>query len=125
MKEKNRSIAMIIHLSALGGFLLPVVGSILFPLIFWRLSRPGNPWLDHHGREAVNFQLGIALFTAIFILLIFGVVGIPLLVLMILFNVVSIIRAAVAARRGQHCTYPWLIRFIRPGDADASAERLT
>lgn len=56
-----RQTAMICHLAAFAGFLLPL-GSLVGPLAMWLLKRDEDPFIDAHGREAVNFHLSLYLY---------------------------------------------------------------
>jgi uncharacterized Tic20 family protein len=60
--------AKLIHILALvGGILdlfLPLLWSLWFPLLAW-LMGPKTPFNDWHGREAVRFQLFMALYSVL------------------------------------------------------------
>lgn len=105
--------------------------SILGALIMWRIKADQSPFLDDHGREAVNFQISILFYAivgmvvfGIFTIITFGVgvivagplVGVGVLALFIL-RLVGCIRGAIAANRGQYYRYPMCIRFLQ-GPAD-------
>ena len=63
--EKNN--AFLIHLSAFTGYFIPL-GSILVPLIVWNLKKDESEFVNHHGKEAVNFNLSFLLYyTVLFI----------------------------------------------------------
>lgn len=63
--EKNN--AFLIHLSAFSGYFIPL-GSILIPLIVWNLKKDESEFVNHHGKEAVNFNLSFLLYyTVLFI----------------------------------------------------------
>ena len=65
--EKNN--AFLIHLSAFTGYFIPL-GSILIPLIVWNLKKDESEFVNHHGKEAVNFNLSFLLYyTVLFIAL--------------------------------------------------------
>lgn len=50
-----RNMAGLCHLSAFAGAVFPVFGNILGPLVVWLLRRKDSPFIDFHGRQAVNF----------------------------------------------------------------------
>jgi uncharacterized Tic20 family protein len=69
-KEINKDArmwAMFCHLAGLGGLLpiVPVIGSILAPLIIWQIKKDDYPFVDKQGKEAVNFQISMLLYAVI------------------------------------------------------------
>lgn len=92
-----------------------VVPLILGPLIMWLIKKDESPFINDHGKEALNFNISAAIYYVLFIIAGFltcGVawyVGLPLL--WVLTNVLSII-AAVSANRGEYYRYPACIRVI-------------
>lgn len=68
----DKTIAALIHLSVFSKYFIPL-GNFLFPLILWT-AKQKDPFVDAHGRQALNFQISIFLY---FILLLsLGVSGI-------------------------------------------------
>ena len=49
-QESQNTNAMIIHLSALSSYFIPL-GSLLLPLILWQSFKKDNSYVDHHGKE--------------------------------------------------------------------------
>jgi uncharacterized Tic20 family protein len=70
--ENNNS--MLIHLSALAKYVVPL-GSILLPLILWQTTRKDSEYVDHHGKEAVNFNLSFLIYNVISVFLLLGSIG--------------------------------------------------
>lgn len=93
----ERSLALWCHL---GGFFTFIV----IPLALWMTNREKSRFVDEHGKEAINFQITLTIYYLVGCL-IFPVVGI--------FETVVVIRAALAASRGQPYRYPLNIRFIK------------
>lgn len=69
--EAERTPALLIHLSPLLGFVLPVLGNVLGPLAAWLAYRDRSRVLDHQGKEALNFQLSVWLYSFVFGLVFF------------------------------------------------------
>ncbi|WP_026838927.1 DUF4870 domain-containing protein [Gillisia sp. JM1] len=70
--QPDKTIAAFIHLSTFSKYLFPF-GNFIFPLIFWT-AKQKDPFVDHHGKQALNFQISIFLY---FILLVcIGVAGV-------------------------------------------------
>jgi len=66
MKQNNENTnAFLIHISAFAGFIFPF-GNIITPLIAWQTLKDRSPFLDEHGKEAINFNISYSLY--IFIL---------------------------------------------------------
>ncbi len=115
-----RTYAMLTHLSSFVG--AAVALAVLGPLIMWLIKKDDHPFIDHHGKEALNFNLSLLLYGLIgFVLgMVVGVVtfGIGLLAIIpvafavAIFWIVVTIMAAVAANRGDGYRYPLSIRFI-------------
>lgn len=121
MAETNEEIgkdprmwAMFCHLAGLAGFVVPVVISgIIAPLIVWQIKKDEHPFIDEQGKEAVNFQISIGLYTLISIPLCFICIGFVTLAAVAILNLVCLIIAAVKANNGEHYRYPICIRFIK------------
>lgn len=113
--DSARTYAIFQHLvglaSAMDGMgFLGLIGA----LIMWRVRTKDSPFLDDHGREAVNFQISLLLYVLVGTIPTLGVVVIAAFVL----RLVGCIRGAMAASRGEYYRYPMCIRFIK-GPADA------
>lgn len=112
----DRLWATFTHLSSLAGFVLGAfvvvapLGSILGPLILWLIKRNDSPFLDDHGREALNFQISMALY---YPLLALSCVGIPLIILLPFVQIIAPIVMAVRANGGEYVRYPITIRFFK------------
>lgn len=107
-----RNWATLCHLSGMAGFLFTPLGFILGPLIIWLLKRRDDPEIDRHGKEAVNFQISMVIYGLAVTPLAWLLIGIPLLVLLAVFDFIMIIVAAVRCKNGQAVRYPLSIRFF-------------
>lgn len=108
----DRQLAVFVHLLAFLGLLIPFT-NILGPLILWQYKRRGSMLVDEHGKESVNFQISITIYTLGSIALAFVGVGIPIGVALLIFGVICVVIAAVKAYQGELFRYPLSIRFIR------------
>ena len=104
--------AMLAHLSALPGSLF-VIGSIVAPLVIWQIQKDKSAYVDYHGKEAVNFQITMALAFAVSFVLMFILIGFVLLWVVGAVWLIFTIIAAVKANNGEHYRYPLTIRFIK------------
>lgn len=98
------------------------LGGLIGTLIMWRIKANESPFLNDHGREAVNFQLSlltyaiggsIALGIITVITFGFGAFLFPAcLIGLNILNAIGCIRGAIAANRREYYRYPMCIRFI-------------
>ena len=110
--EKN--IAMLAHLLPLLGFLIPGM-NIVVPLLIWLTKRNESAFLDHHGREALNFQISLTLLAAIWLalkLIIVGLFFLPLVPVVVILALILMIRAGLKASGGNYYQYPFCVRFV-------------
>jgi hypothetical protein len=105
--------AMICHLSALAGIILPASGNIVAPLIIWQIKKDDNPFIDEQGKEAVNFQISMSIYFIASVFLCIFCVGAFLVAATIIVFFVFLLIAAVKANNGYHYRYPLSIRFIK------------
>jgi len=117
-KELNKDArmwAMICHLGGLGGLIpvVPVIGSVIAPLIIWQVKKDEDPFIDEQGKEAVNFQISILIYALVSGLLCFACVGFVLLPAVYIFDLIFLLIAAVKTNDGHHYRYPLTIRFIK------------
>ncbi|MEP2937218.1 MAG: DUF4870 domain-containing protein [Gilvibacter sp.] len=58
--KNDNSLGMAIHLATFLKYIFPF-GNFIGPIILWTVNKE-KPFVDHHGREAVNFQLSMLLY---------------------------------------------------------------
>jgi len=117
-KELNKDArmwAMLCHLAGVGGLMpiVPIVGSVIAPLVIWQIKKDDFEFVDKHGKEAVNFQISILIYALVAGLLCFACVGFFLLPVVYILDLVFLLIAAIKANDGQHYLYPLTIRFIK------------
>ena len=56
LSKDEKTWAMLCHLSAVAGFVIPF-GSILGPLVVWLIKKDEMPIVDLHGKKSLNFQI--------------------------------------------------------------------
>jgi uncharacterized Tic20 family protein len=114
ISEKDERIwATLCHLSALVGFLLPIFGNIIGPLVFWLLKKDQMPLVDVNGKEALNFQISMSVYALFAATLVIVLIGIPLLFMVVLADLILIITASVKTSEGTPYRYPLTIRLIK------------
>ena len=63
LSKNDKSLGMAIHLATFLKYFFPF-GNFIGPLILWTTNRE-KAFIDHHGREAINFQLSLLLYGVI------------------------------------------------------------
>ncbi|AVR46084.1 DUF4870 domain-containing protein [Christiangramia fulva] len=59
--NQNRTLATVLHLSVFTKYFIPM-GNFIFPLLLW-LAKKEDPFVDKNGRNAINFQISLFLYT--------------------------------------------------------------
>ncbi len=106
--EEERTWAVLAHA-------LPLLVSFVAPLVIWLVLRGRGPFVEHHAKESLNFQitvLGVAAGTVVAAVITFGPLAfVPYLVLVA--GAVLHVLGAVAASRGEWYRYPVSVRLVR------------
>ena len=74
----HKNIATFIHLSTFSRFLIPL-GNFIGPIVLWATNKDKSEFIDQHGKQAINFQVSILLYT-----LIIGTLTIPFFIFKVL-----------------------------------------
>ena len=111
-EKQARTWAMVCHLSAFAGFIIPL-GNIIAPLVIWLIKRAESPFIDDQGKEALNFQISMIIYAVISWILVTIFIGYLLLFAVGIFDIVMVIMAALKANEGERFRYPLCIRFIK------------
>ena len=77
--EKN--ISTLIHLSTLSQYFIPF-GNYIFPILLWSSKKNDSEFVDANGKQVINFQLSILLYS-----LVLALIAIPILIYTFLKNV--------------------------------------
>ena len=105
----ERMWGMLCHLSGLSGGVIPF-GNIVGPLIVWMIKKDEYAFVDDQGKESLNFQISIMIYT---IVLALTIIGIPVAIGAMIFGLVMTVVAAVKANGGEYYRYPLTIRFVK------------
>lgn len=109
----DRTWAMLAHLSSLSMFIGVPMGNIFGPLLVWAVKKDAMPFVDRHGKEALNFGISMTIYLVISGILIFAVVGFFLVPVVLLMALIFPIIAGLAANDGKEYEYPLTIRFVK------------
>ena len=110
--KQERTWAMLCHLGALAGFIIPF-GNVIAPLVIWLVKKNESDLVDDQGKESLNFQITLAIGYLICIPLIPLVIGIFLAIALAIYGLIMLIIAAMKANEGQKYRYPFAIRLIK------------
>ena len=100
----ERQWAMFAHLSALiGGLLTSMLGAwgtFIGPLVIWLIKKETMPFVDDQAKEALNFNITMAIFSLVMLVLTFVTLGIGGLItvpLMIIVGIAWLVLTVIAA----------------------------
>jgi uncharacterized protein len=114
----ERTWALIGHLSAFSAFITGI-GCILGPLIVWLIKRDTLPFAADQAKEALNFNITLAIaFCAlvVFTIVTFGIgvlLAWPIGALLFVGWIVLTIIAAIKANEGVAYRYPFTLRLVK------------
>ena len=106
------NLAVLCQLLQFAGLIIPF-GSLLAPLILWLVKRSESAFLDEIGKEVINFEISLFIYSLICGLLIFVIIGFFMLAVLGIWALVLIIIATMKASEGRVYRYPWIIHFIQ------------
>ena len=107
INDTDRHFGVGIHLSPLAALVLGPL--ILAPLVLWLIRKDQSSFVDDHGRETINALISFVIYHVVAVITVIGIIGLPVLYIG---GVVSLIRGALAASRGEHFRYPITMRFL-------------
>ncbi|AZF08068.1 DUF4870 domain-containing protein [Pseudomonas sp. R5-89-07] len=107
-----RQAAMLCHLAAFLGFVFPF-GSVVGPLILWQMKKEQDAFIDDQGKEALNFQITVAIAWIACIVLAFAVIGFFLMIALAIATVVLTIIGSIKANKGIAYRYPLTWRLVK------------
>lgn len=117
----ERTYAMWTHLGAMIAWLLAIASTgigfwipIAFAAIMWTVRKSESPFVDDHGREALNFQISLVLMGILAVVLgvltcVGWIVTVPAVFVL---GMIGAIMGATAASKGQYFRYPATFRFF-------------
>ena len=89
------------------------LGTSLGHWVFWLWKKAENPAVDAHGKESLNFQISMTIWTLICMASIFVLIGFVLAPIAVVTNIVLTIIASIKASNGELYRYPLTIRFVK------------
>jgi uncharacterized protein len=114
--ERDKNMAMLCHLTALLGFIIPF-GNIIGPVIVWMMGKSESQFIDAHGKASLNFQLSVTLYVIAVVVIGFFLGPLVVVLIMVagivlLYGVVMIIVNAIKAHNGEDGAYALSTQFL-------------
>ena len=124
VSAEERQWAMFAHLSALAGGIVTAgwagsIGCFLGPLVIWLMKKETMPFVDDQAKEALNFNITVAIAFFVLFLLTLGTLGlgailtVPLMIIVGLAWLVLTVIAAIKSNEGVRYRYPFAIRLVK------------
>jgi len=109
---EDKKWAVILHLSPIAGYIIPLAGFVV-PLVLWLLKRTESEYLDHQGKEVINFLISFTTYFIICVPLMLILIGFALMFVLGLGAVVLTVIAAVKTSEGKDFRYPLIFRIVQ------------
>ncbi|MEA1786029.1 DUF4870 domain-containing protein [Arenibacter sp. GZD96] len=90
LSKHEKNLSALIHASTFSKYFFPF-GNFIMPLILWTANKKENNFIDHNGKQALNFQISMLLYS-----IILGIITVPF-----------IIGALPAFFAGHHFSFPF------------------
>ncbi len=104
--QNERTLAIVAHVIGL-------FTSFVGPLIVWLIKKDSSEYVANHSKEALNFQISIAIYSIVSMFLSVILIGPLLLTALFTAEIVLIVKAGKAASIGGDYSYPLTIRLIK------------
>jgi uncharacterized Tic20 family protein len=122
LEQQTRQWAFFLHLSVLAGLVVPIAG-VVVPILIWQLKKAELPGLDVHGINAINWMISELIYAVVCVILVFVIIGGPLLIVLGVLGVVFPIIAAIKANNGEVWQYPLTIQVLKQTPAWSGSPR--
>ncbi len=106
VSQDAKNMAMLCHL-------LGLLTNFIGPLVLWLVKKDDDPFIDRQGKEALNFQITVAIAGIVSGLLAFVCIGIILGLVVCVLDLVFSIVACVKSSKGEDYRYPVSIRLVK------------
>lgn len=74
LSKHERNLSSLIHASTFSKFFIPF-GNFILPLVLWTANKKEYEFVDHNGKQALNFQISLLLYS-----IVLGIISIPFFV---------------------------------------------
>jgi len=110
--------ATLLHLSVLSGFVLPLLGSVLVPVVIYILKKDEHPGLTSHFNTVMNWIISVVIYAVAAIILAIVTFGLALPLMFLVFGAIALsslvfgIVGAIKANEGELWVYPLSIPIL-------------
>lgn len=111
ISQEEKTMGMLGHLIALCGFIIPF-GNIIGPLVIWLVKKDEMPFAASQAKEALNFNITVAIAGIISAVLMLILIGFVLAIVVGIAWLVLTIMAAIEANKGVAYRYPFTLRLV-------------
>ncbi|MBB64037.1 MAG: orotate phosphoribosyltransferase [Waddliaceae bacterium] len=112
-ENSQRTWSIFAHLSSLSFLIGIPFGNILGPLVIWLIKKDEMPLVNEAGKESINFQISITIYSIIAVILTLVFIGFFLLAALIIANIILVVIASIKASNGEKFEYPFTIRLLK------------
>ena len=90
----------------------PFIGVVLGPLVVWLVKGKEHPFIDANGKESLNFQTSMLIYSVLLSPTLCIAIGIVLLPALWIFDLILVVVASMKASGGAVYRYPLTIRLV-------------
>jgi uncharacterized Tic20 family protein len=104
--------ATVAHAGTLAGCIVPF-GNIIVPLAIYLIKKEESAFIAEHAKESLNFQISLTIYSIGAWVLTFLLIGFLLFPVLIIFWLVFVIKASLAAHKGDSFRYPYILHLVK------------
>lgn len=108
----SKSYSMLMHYAQLLMFIIPLLGALV-PLLMWLSRKDQDSYIDQQGKVVINWVISAFIYALVSWILVFILIGIPLLFALFVATVVFSIQGGLRAKEGVVRNYPLAIQFLK------------
>jgi uncharacterized Tic20 family protein len=112
MGMKPNTFCMLLHLSQLASFIIPLSGLVI-PIVMWVIAKDKSAEADKHGKIVLNWIISVFIYAVVTGLLCVIVIGFFLLPVLAVVAIAFPIIGALKANNGDAWKYPLSITFFK------------
>ena len=117
-EKSARTWGMLCYIAGLSGCFLPWFAHVAGPLLVWLFKRNDHPFIDEQGKESLNFQITMAVYSLIgSVLLALTIIGLWLIPFFLgflyLLNIAGVVWASIRASEGKSFRFWFIFRVLR------------
>ncbi|NJN48693.1 MAG: DUF4870 domain-containing protein [Alkalinema sp. RL_2_19] len=91
---------------------MPFAG-LVAPIVLWAMAKDDYPEVDREGKYILNWMISAFIYSVVSGILIFLLIGIPLLIAIIVMGLIFPLIGTIKATQGESYQYPLTIRFLQ------------